>query len=222
MFEVTYTVELLRTAAEDCRRLLGETFPSDHNKLSMTVYRPVGTVVAITPWNFPLLLSVNKAAYGLAAGNTVVLKPASETPVIGLMIGDLLAQSGLPSGALNVVTGPGGVLGDYLIEDERTSLVTLTGETKTGLRVAQKAAAKLKKYTLELGGKDPLLICEDADLAFAVDAAAFGAFMHQGQICMSVERVIVHETIAEEFARQLAAKAESLPVGDPTKPETVI
>ena len=151
MFEVTYTVELLRTAAEDCRRLLGETFPSDHNKLSMTVYRPVGTVVAITPWNFPLLLSVNKAAYGLAAGNTVVLKPASETPVIGLMIGDLLAQSGLPSGALNVVTVPGGVLGDYLIEDERTSLVTLTGETKTGLRVAQKAAAKLKKYTLELG-----------------------------------------------------------------------
>ncbi|MFH1113793.1 MAG: aldehyde dehydrogenase family protein [Pseudomonadota bacterium] len=222
MFETMYTVDLLRTAAEDCRRLLGETFPSDTNKLSMTLYKPLGTVVAISPWNFPLLLSVNKVAYGLAAGNTVVLKPASETPVIGLKIGDLLTAAGLPPGVLNVITGPGGVLGDYLVQDDRTSLVTLTGETKTGRLVAQKAAAKLKKYTLELGGKDPLVICDDADLTNAVDAAAFGAFMHQGQICMSVERVIVQESIAEEFGKRLAAKAESLPIGDPANPETVV
>jgi acyl-CoA reductase-like NAD-dependent aldehyde dehydrogenase len=222
MFETGYTVDLIRTAAEDCRRLLGETFPSDHNKLSMTMYRPLGTVVAISPWNFPLLLSVNKVAYGLAAGNTVVLKPASETPVIGLKIADLMAQAGLPAGVLNVLTGPGALLGDYLVQDDRTALITLTGETKTGRYVAQKAAAKLKKYTLELGGKDPLVICEDANMDYAVDAAAFGAFMHQGQICMSVERLIVHEKIAEEFAKRLAAKAETLPVGDPRKPETVI
>lgn len=222
MFETTYTVDLLRTAAEDCRRLLGETFPSDHDKLSLTIYRPLGTVAAITPWNFPLLLSINKVAYALAAGNTVVLKPASDTPVIGLKIGELLADAGLPPGVLNVITGPGGVLGDYLVQDERTSLVTLTGETKTGLHVAQKAAAKLKRYTLELGGKDPLVICDDVDIAYAVEAAAFGAFMHQGQICMSVERLIVHEKIADEFAERLAAKAETLRVGDPTKPETII
>ncbi len=222
MFETMYTVDLLRTAAEDCRRLLGETFPSDHNKLSMTVYKPLGTVVAISPWNFPLLLSVNKVAYALAAGNTVVLKPASETPVICLKIADLMAQAGLPAGVLNVLTGPGALLGDYLVQDDRTGLVTLTGETKTGRHVAEKAAAKLKKYTLELGGKDPLVICEDANMDYAVEAAAFGAFMHQGQICMSVERIIVHEKLAEEFAKRLAAKAETLLVGDPTKPETII
>ncbi|MEJ2715629.1 MAG: aldehyde dehydrogenase family protein [Deltaproteobacteria bacterium] len=222
MFETTYTVDLLRTAGEDCRRLLGETFPSDHNKLSMTVYRPLGTVVAISPWNFPLLLSVNKVAYALAAGNTVVLKPSSETPVICLKIADLMAQAGLPPGVLNVLTGPGALLGDYLVQDDRTALVTLTGETKTGRHVAEKAAAKLKKYTLELGGKDPLVICEDANIDYAVDAAAFGAFMHQGQICMSVERLIVHEKLADEFAKRLAAKAETLPVGDPSKPETII
>jgi aldehyde dehydrogenase (NAD+) len=222
MFETLYTVDLLRTAAEDCRRLLGETFPSDSDKLSMTLYKPLGTVVAISPWNFPLLLSVNKVAYGLAAGNTVVLKPASETPVIGLKIGELLTDAGLPAGVLNVITGPGAVLGNYLVQDDRTSLVTLTGETTTGRLVAQKAAAKLKKYTLELGGKDPLIVCDDADLTHAVDATAFGAFMHQGQICMSVERVIVQESIAEEFSHRLAAKAQSLPVGDPASPETVV
>lgn len=222
MFETMYTVDLLRTAAEDCRRLLGETFPSDSNKLSMTIYRPLGTVVALSPWNFPLLLSVNKVAYGLAAGNTVVLKPSSETPVIGLKIGEILTEAGLPPGALNVLTGPGGVLGDYLVQDDRTSLVTLTGETTTGIHVAQKAASKLKKYTLELGGKDPLVVCDDVDLKLAVDAAAFGAFMHQGQICMSVERVIVQENIADEFAEKLAEKAESLTIGEPGNPETIV
>jgi len=222
MFETHYTVDLLRTAAEDCRRILGETIPSDHNKLSMTIYRPLGTVVAISPWNFPLLLSVNKVAYALAAGNTVVLKPSSETPVIGLKIAQLFEKVGLPAGVLNVITGPGSVLGDALAEDDRTSLITLTGETATGKRVAQKAGAKLKKCTLELGGKDPLIILGDADLEYAVDAAAFGAFMHQGEICMSVERIIVETSIAEEFSRKLAAKAATLTVGDPTKPETLI
>ena len=222
MFETMYTVDLLRTAGEDCKRLLGETFPSDTNKLSMTIYRPLGTVVALSPWNFPLLLAVNKVAYGLAAGNTVVLKPASETPVVGIKIGEILTEAGIPPGVLNVITGPGGVLGDYLVQDDRTSLITLTGETKTGIHVAQKAAAKLKKYTLELGGKDPLIVCDDADMDHAVDAAAFGAFMHQGQICMSVERVIVQENIADEFAKRLAAKAESLKIGPPDDPETVV
>jgi acyl-CoA reductase-like NAD-dependent aldehyde dehydrogenase len=222
MFEISQTVDLLQTAGADCKRILGETFHTDPSKLSMTLRRPRGTVVAISPWNFPLILSMYKVAYSLATGNTVVFKPSSETPVIGLKIGELFERADLLPGALNVVTGPGRVVGDALIDDDRCSFVTLTGETVTGRYVAQRAAAKLKEYTLELGGKNPLIILADAAIDYAVNAAAFGAFMHQGQICMSVSRVIVEQPIVEEFAGQFAEKAASLPVGDPSLPTTVI
>jgi len=222
MFEISQTVDLLRTAAADSERILGEVFHTDPAKLSLTLRRPRGTVVAISPWNFPLILSMYKVAYSLATGNTVVFKPASETPVIGLKIGELLEQSGLPAGALNVITGPGSVLGDALIDDPRCSFVTITGETTTGRHVAQRAASHLKEYTLELGGKNPLIVLADADLDHAVSAAAFSAFFHQGEICMSTDRVIVAEQIAEEFAARLARKADSLTVGDPGVPSTQI
>jgi len=222
MFEISQTVDLLATAGADCKRILGETFHTDPSKLSMTLRRPRGTVVAISPWNFPLILSMYKVAYSLATGNTVVFKPASDTPVIGLKIGELFERAGLLPGALNVITGPGSVLGDALIDDDRCSYVALTGETTTGRHVAQRAAAKLKEYTLELGGKNPLIILADTDMDYAVNAAAFGAFYHQGQICMSVGRVIVEQPIVEEFAEKLAKKAASLPAGDPSLPETVI
>ncbi|MBN1450507.1 MAG: aldehyde dehydrogenase family protein, partial [Anaerolineales bacterium] len=155
-------------------------------------------------------------------GNTVVFKPASETPVIGLKIGELFERAGLLPGALNVITGPGSVLGDALIDDDRCSFVALTGETRTGRHVAQRAAAKLKEYTLELGGKNPLIILADVDINYAVNAAAFGAFLHQGQICMAVGRVIVEASIVEEFAKKFAEKAAALPAGDPSLPTTVI
>jgi acyl-CoA reductase-like NAD-dependent aldehyde dehydrogenase len=222
MFEISQTVDLLATAAADGKRILGETFHTDPTKLSMSLRSPYGTVVAISPWNFPLILSMYKVAYGLATGNTVVFKPASDTPVIGLKIGELFKQAGLPPGALNVVTGPGSVLGDALIDDDRCSFITLTGQTETGRHVAQRAAAKLKPYVLELGGKNPLIILADADIDYAVDAAAFGVFMHQGQICMSVGRVIVEQSIVDELAAKLAEKAAALPAGDPSIPETVI
>lgn len=222
MFEISQTVDLLATAAADGKRILGETFHTDPSKLSMTLRSPRGTVVAISPWNFPLILSMYKVAYGLTTGNTVVFKPASDTPVIGLKIGELFERAGLLPGALNVLTGPGSVLGNALIDDDRCSYVTLTGDTTTGRHVAQRAAAKLKEYTLELGGKNPLIILADADIDYAVDAAAFGVFMHQGQICMSVGRVIVEQPIVEKFAAKLATKAGSLPSGDPSIPETVI
>jgi len=222
MFEISQTVDLLATAAADGKRILGETFHTDPTKLSMTLRSPRGTVVAISPWNFPLILSMYKVAYGLATGNTVVFKPASDTPVIGLKIGELFERAGLLPGALNVVTGPGSVLGSALIDDDRCSFVAFTGETVTGRQIAQRAAAKLKEYTLELGGKNPLIILADADVDYAVDAAAFGAFLHQGQICMSVGRVIVEQPIVGEFAAKFAKKAASLPAGDPRKPETVI
>jgi len=222
MFEISQTVDLLRTAAADCKRILGETFHTDPNKLSFSIRRPWGTVVGISPWNFPLILAMYKVAYGLAAGNTVVLNPASETPVIGLKIGELFQEAGLLPGALNVVTGPGHIVGDALIKDERCSYVTITGETKTGLHVAKTAAAQMKKYTLELGGKNPLIVLSDVDMDFAVSTAAFSSFLHQGQICMSAGRLIVEEKIVEEFSQKLAAKSAALPAGDPREPFTVV
>ena len=222
MFEISQTVDLLRTASADCKRILGETFHTDPGKLSWTLRRPRGTILAVSPWNFPLILSMYKVAYSLATGNTVILKPASETPVIGLKIGALFEKSGLLPGALNIITGPGKVLGDALIDDDRCSFIAITGETNTGRHVAQRAASHLKEYTLELGGKNPLIILSDADLEYAVNAAAFGAFMHQGEICMSTDRIIVEEPIVEEFSRRLAGKAALLPLGDPSLPSTVI
>jgi acyl-CoA reductase-like NAD-dependent aldehyde dehydrogenase len=222
MFEISQTVDLLLTAGADAKRILGETFHTDPAKLSLTLKRPKGTILALSPWNFPLILSMYKVAYGLATGNTVVMKPSSETPVIGLKMGELFERAGLLPGALNVVTGPGRVLGNALIDDRRCSYVALTGETATGRVVAQRAAAGLKEYYLELGGKNPLIVLADADIDYAVNAAAFGAFFHQGQICMSVGRIIVEKPIVEEFAAKLAEKAKSLPAGDPTVPATVI
>jgi acyl-CoA reductase-like NAD-dependent aldehyde dehydrogenase len=222
MFEISQTVDLLETAAADSKRILGETFHNDLGKLSMTLRKPRGTVLAISPWNFPLILSMYKVAYSLATGNTVVLKPASETPVTGLKIGELFEKAGLPPGVLNVITGPGGVLGDVLIDDDRCSFVAITGETGTGRHVAMRAAAKLKEYTLELGGKNPLIILADADMDYAVKSTVFSAFLHQGEICMSVDRVIVEKPIVEEFTKRLVGFAANLPVGDPSLPTTFI
>jgi acyl-CoA reductase-like NAD-dependent aldehyde dehydrogenase len=222
MFEISQTVDLLETAAADGKRILGETFHNDPTKLSMTMRRPRGTIVAISPWNFPLVLSIYKVAYGIATGNTVVLKPASESPVIGLKIGELFTRAGLPAGALNVVTGPGSVLGDALIDDDRCSFVAITGETVTGRHVAQRAAAKLKPYTLELGGKNPIIVLADADIEYAVKSVAFSAYLHQGEICMSADRIIVEEPIVEAFTEGLAGLAAHLPVGDPSLPTTFI
>ncbi len=222
MFEITQTVDLIETAAADGKRILGETFHYDPTKLSMTMRRPRGTVLAISPWNFPLVLSMYKVAYGLATGNTVVLKPASESPVIGLKIGELFEQAGLPAGALNVVTGPGSVLGDALIDNPYCSFVAITGETVTGRHVAQRAAAQLKPYSLELGGKNPLIVLGDADIEYAVKSAAFSAFLHQGEICMSTDRIIVERSILEPFTQNLAGLTAHLPVGDPSQPTTFI
>lgn len=222
MFEVSQTVDLIETAAADGKRILGETFHFDPTKLSMTLRKPRGTVLAISPWNFPLVLSMYKVAYGLATGNTVVLKPASESPVIGLKIGEIFEKAGLPAGALNVVTGPGAVLGDALIDDDRCSFVAITGETVTGRHVAQRAAAKLKPYSLELGGKNPLIILSDADMEYAVKSAIFAAYLHQGEICMSTDRIIVEKSIADAFSGALAEFVSHLPVGDPADPNMFI
>ena len=222
MFEISQTVDMLETAAADARYVVGETYSNDPTKISMTLRKPRGTIVAISPWNFPLVLSMYKISYGLATGNTVVLKPASDTPVIGLKIGELFEKAGLPAGVFNVITGPGSVLGKALIDDRRCSFVAITGQTVTGREVARRAAENLKEYTLELGGKNPIIILADADLDYAVKSVVFSAFLHQGEICMSADRVIVERPIVEEFTKAFVGFTAHLPVGDPSLPTTFI
>ncbi len=223
MFEASFVVNLLRSAAGECRRIFGATMPSDSPGLvSMTVRRPLGVVAGIAPFNFPFLLATKKVALALAAGNTFVLKPAGTTPVAGLLIAEIFAAAGLPKGVLNVIPGPGALIGEVLATDARVRLVTFTGSTEVGRRIATLAAPLFKKVTLELGGKSPLIVLRDADIAYAVDAACFGIFLHQGQVCMANSRVIVEAPIFEAFCDAFAAKVRTLQVGDPHDPHTVI
>ena len=223
MFETGFVVNLLRSAAGECRRICGETMPSDApGVFSMSVRRPLGVIAGIAPFNFPFLLAMKKVCLALAAGNTFVLKPASPTPVIGLKIGELFEAAGLPKGVLNVIPVKGSTLGDTLVEDPRIRMVTFTGSTEVGKQLAEVAGRHQKKITLEMGGKSPLIVLKDADLDYAVDAAAFGIFLHQGQVCMANSRLIVEAGVYREFCEKLTLKAKGLKVGDPRQPDTVI
>ncbi|NMM26810.1 MAG: aldehyde dehydrogenase family protein [Glaciimonas sp.] len=223
MFESSFVVNLLRSAAGECRRIYGETIPADSPGLfSMSVRRPLGVIAGIAPFNFPFLLAMKKVAMALAAGNTFVLKPASYTPVTGLKIGEIFEAAGLPKGVLNVIPCQGATLGDTLVADPRIRMVTFTGSTEVGKQLAAEAGKHLKKITLEMGGKSPMIILNDADLDYAVNAAAFGVFLHQGQVCMANSRLIVEAGVFDAFCEKLTTKALSYQVGDPRDPHTVI
>jgi aldehyde dehydrogenase (NAD+) len=206
--------------------MTGEILPSDHGKVSMVVRQPLGVVSVISPWNFPLLLSTRGLAFALAVGNTVVLKPSEETPVSGgLLIAELFAEAELPPGVFNVVTCSREnveEVGDELVTNPQVGGISFTGSTAVGRQVASKAGQMLKKACVELGGKDALIILEDADMELALNAATFGTFMHQGQICMSVEKIIVDESIAGEFTERFVEKVKTLGVGDPREMANVI
>jgi aldehyde dehydrogenase (NAD+) len=222
MFEIEATIDLLYTAAGDSKLVMGETYHTNLGRFNMSVRKPRGTIVTISPWNFPLILSMYKIAYGLATGNTVVHKPSSETPAIGLKAAELFQEAGFPAGAFNVITGPGGSLGDLLIADKRCSYVAVTGSTVTGRHVAEAAAKNFKQCYLELGGKNPLIILADANMEYAIKTTIMSAYMHQGEICMSADRIIVEDKIAEEFSAGLAEFVSHLPAGDPSNPATFI
>src|SRR5439155_15089603 len=166
---------------------LGEVIPSDTGAFAMGLRRPVGVVGAIAPWNAALILSARSIAAPLALGNTVVLKPSEWSPFVGgLLWGEIFAEAGLPAGVLNIVThGPGeaGPIGDELVENPAVRRINFTGSTATGRKLAEAAGRQLKRVVLELGGFNPLIVLADADLDYAVNAATFGAFLHQGQIC---------------------------------------
>ena len=219
MFETSYASGVFRAAAATAYQVNGEILPSEHGKMSLVMRVPLGVVTVISPWNFPMILSSRGFAPALAVGNCVVLKPSEETPVAGgLLFAEILAEAGLPPGVFNVVTCSRdnvAEVGDELISNPSVHGISFTGSTAVGSRIATQAGGLLKKCCIEAGGKDALIVLDDADIETAVNAATFGAFMHQGQICMSVERIIVADAVADEFTEKLVANTKTLGVGDP-------
>ncbi|MEH6408570.1 MAG: aldehyde dehydrogenase family protein, partial [Leeuwenhoekiella sp.] len=175
-------------------------------------------ITVISPWNFALNLSMRSVAPALATGNGVVLKPAGFTPATGAtLLAKIFEEAGLPKGLFNVILGKGSEVGDYLIEHPTTKLVSFTGSTPVGRGIAQKAGGQFKKLSLELGGNNAFIVLDDADIDNAVDAAIFGKFMHQGQICMGINRILIDEKVYDEFSEKFITKVKNLKVGDPSQ-----
>ena len=176
--------------------------------------RPLGVVGAILPWNFPVSLMGWKVGPGLAAGNTFVVKPASTTPITDLKVVGLLCKAGLPPGTVNVVTGPGSLVGEEIIGSPKVAKIAFTGETATGRRIMEGSAKTIKRLTLELGGSDPMIVCDDADMELAVEGATWGRFRNCGQSCTSVKRLFLFESIADEFTKKFADRVRTIRVGN--------
>lgn len=218
-FNVMFAAKLLREAACMTTMIHGEVIPSDKpGCFSMGYRQPVGVCVGMAPWNAPVILGMRAVAMPLACGNTVVMKASETCPATHMLIGKVLQEAGLPKGAINVVTHSredAPAVTEALIAHPAVRRINFTGSSHVGRIIAMTAAKYLKPVLLELGGKAPLLVLDDANLDDAVNGAAFGAFMHQGQICMSTERIIVDNKIADAFVEKLAAKANALPYGNP-------
>ncbi|MGO7202302.1 aldehyde dehydrogenase [Rhizobium ruizarguesonis] len=218
-FNVMLAANILREAGAMTTQISGEIIPSDKpGTLAMGVRQAAGVCLAIAPWNAPVILATRAIAMPLACGNTVVLKASEQCPGTHRLIATVLTEAGLPAGVINVLTNApedAPEIVTALIAHPAVKRVNFTGSTKVGKIIAETCGKHLKPALLELGGKAPLVVLDDADIDGAVNAAIFGAFMHQGQICMSTERIIVDETIADQFVAKLAARASQLPAGDP-------
>ncbi|MGO4888412.1 aldehyde dehydrogenase family protein [Anaerobacillus sp. MEB173] len=223
--EVARTVMTYKFAAEEARRIHGETIPMDaapggEGRLAFTVREPLGVVVAITPFNFPLNLVAHKLGPAIAAGNSIVLKPAEQTPLSALFVAELSEKAGLPAGVLNVVPGYGHIVGEKLVQDNRVKAVTFTGSPPVGKKIHSKVG--LKKVTLELGSNSALIVNHDADVAAIIDRAVTGSFANSGQVCISLQRIYVHEQVHDAFVDAFVKKAKQLKIGDPFKEDTDI
>ncbi|WP_175687545.1 aldehyde dehydrogenase [Burkholderia multivorans] len=218
-FNVMGSAGLLREAAALTTQIQGETIPTDKpNTLSFTERHPVGVVLSIVPWNGPVILATRAIAYPIACGNSVVFRASETSPVTHSLVAQSLHEAGLPAGVLNFVTcaaEDSPAITDALIGHPAVRRINFTGSTRVGRIIAEKAASHLKRCLLELGGKAPFVVLDDADIDGAVNAATFGAFLYQGQICMSTERFVVDENVADQFVERFAARAKELPVGDP-------
>ena len=214
-FEAMNVSARLKTAAGEATRLYGETFPNDKpHRLSMVLREPIGVIVAVSPFNAPLALLSKMSIYALAAGNAVVAKPSSETPLVAVEFAKVMSDAGLPNGCFSVIPGPGRTCGDTLINHDDIDGIAFTGSTEVGSKIAAVGARRMRRMQMELGGKNPMLVLDDVDVKKAADIAATGAFFHAGQICMASTRIIVQEAVIDEFSKALAAKADSLNLGD--------
>ncbi len=216
--EVNRTIQTYKFAAEEAKRIHGETLPLDaapggEGRLAYTVREPIGVIGAITPFNFPMNLVAHKVGPALASGNTVVLKPASQTPLSAYLLAELLAEAGLPAGALNLVTGSGKVVGDVIAGDERVSMITFTGSPAVGIGIRNRAG--LKRVTLELGSNSAVIIDKDVDVEKVIARCVNGAFAFQGQVCISLQRVYAHEQVYDLFVEKFLAATGSLQLGSP-------
>lgn len=221
--EIDRTIETYKFAAEEAKRLTGEMIPMDAakngaNRFGYTIEQPIGVVGAITPFNFPQNLVAHKVGPAIAAGNTIVLKPASQTPLSALFLAELIDQTALPKGAFNVITGSGKTVGDALVENDKVKMITFTGSPAVGIGIRNKAG--LKKVALELGSNAGLIIDKDVDLSQIVPKCVTGAFSNQGQVCISLQRSYVMEELFDNFIEQFAKATKDLVIGDPIEETT--
>ncbi len=218
--DVQEAIDFLEYIAGEGRRLLGETAPSElPDKMCLTLKQPIGVVGCITPWNFPLAVPCWKLGAALICGNTVVYKPATLTPLCAATLVEILSQAGLPGGVLNMVTGPAGTVGEEIVQNPRILAVSFTGSVATGREIYAKASRMLKRVTLELGGKNPQIVMDDARIDLAVEGVLFGAFGTAGQRCTATRRLIVHEQVYDAIMEQLLSRTKALRVGDPLDPK---
>jgi aldehyde dehydrogenase (NAD+) len=218
--EVPAAAECFQYFAGWADKIHGETIPVKGSFLTYTLREPVGVVAAIVPWNFPLLLTAWKVAPALACGNTVIIKPASQTPLTALALAEVAQDAGLPPGVLNVITGPGSTVGQMIVEHPGIDKIAFTGDTSTGKGIMKGSADTLKRITLELGGKSPNIVFADADLDAALRGATTGIFYGKGEVCAAGSRLLVDKSIKSEFIDKVAARAKKMTPGDPMDPKT--
>src|SRR5258707_10972081 len=218
--EIPAAAECFQYYAGWAEKIQGETVPVKGNYLPYTLREPVGVVAAIVPWNFPLLLTAWKVAPALACGNTVIIKPASQTPLTALALAGIAAEVGVPPGVLNVLTGPGSKVGQMIVEHPGIDKIAFTGDTSTGKGIMKGAADTLKRITLELGGKSPNIVFPDADIDAAIRGATTGIFYGKGEVCAAGSRLLVDRSIKNEFVDKVVARAKKMAPGDPLDPKT--
>lgn len=213
--DVQEAIDIAYYAAGEGRRLFGETTPSElPDKFCMTVRRPIGIIGMITPWNFPLAIPAWKIMPALISGNTIVFKPASDTPILALELANILREAGLPKGVLNVVMGSGSTVGNAIVHNKKIRTISFTGSLEVGRSIINEAGNQMKRVSLELGGKNPIIVMDDANMNLAIDGVIWGAFGTTGQRCTAASRVIVHERVFNSFQEKLVERAKQLKLGN--------
>lgn len=222
-FEFFTSIEIVKEAMQFPYMMDGKIMPSNIPGKDNYIFKaPKGVIGVIAPWNVPLVLAMRSVIPAIATGNAVVLKPATDTPGSAFLIAEFFEKAGMPKGLLNVVAGRGSEIGDYIVSHPVPSLISFTGSTEVGKQIGKTASAQIKDISLELGGNNAMVVLADADIDHAAKAAAFGAFFHQGQVCMALNRIILVDGVYDQFAQAFAEQAKHLPVGDPADPDTFI